>query len=122
MKDQETYTINTTEENESIWSLNDTPKGTPTEIKEELSLTDKEHALYDYQSEDYEIPSDDRKLLDRLCRLGYFNGSYHLEEIMYLENIRRSQLLQLLDKFRDVLIISESEDPAIALFYSQLGT
>lgn len=39
---------------------------------------------------------------------------------MYLENIRRSQLLQLLDKFRDVLITSECEDPAIALFYSQL--
>jgi len=47
--------------------------------------------LYDYQSEDYDIPSNDRKLLDRLCRLG--------EEIMYLENIRGSQLLQLLDKF-----------------------
>ncbi|KAH0950562.1 hypothetical protein HN011_003904 [Eciton burchellii] len=122
IKDQETHTISTIEGNESIWNLNDTPKGTPTEIKEELSLTDKEDALYEYQSEDYEIPSDDRKLLDRLCRLGYFNGSYHLEEIMYLENIRRSQLLQLLDKFRDVLIISESEDPAIALFYSQLGT
>lgn len=119
-KDQEPHGTNAIEESESTWSLNDTPKGTPTETKEELSLTDKEDTLYDYQSEDYEIPSDDRKLLDRLCRLGYFNGSYHLEEIMYLENVRRSQLLQLLDKFRDVLIISESEDPAIALFYSQL--
>jgi len=102
--------------------LNETPKGTPTEIKEELSLTEKEDALYDYQSEKYDIPSDDRKLFNRLCRLGYFDGDYHLEEIMYLENIRRSQLLQLLDKFRDVLITSECEDPAIALFYSRLGT
>ncbi|XP_018396328.1 PREDICTED: nitrogen permease regulator 3-like protein [Cyphomyrmex costatus] len=120
--DQETHDTSTIEESESIWSLNETPKGTPTEIKEELSLTDKEDALYDYQSEDYDIPSNDRKLLDRLCRLGYFDGDYHLEEIMYLENIRRSQLLQLLDKFRDVLMTSECEDAAIALFYSQLGT
>ncbi|KYM78867.1 Nitrogen permease regulator 3-like protein [Atta colombica] len=121
-QDQETCDTNTMEESESIWSLNETPKGTPTEIKEELSLTDKEDTLYDYQSEDYDIPSNDRKLLDRLCRLGYFDGDYHLEEIMYLENIRRSQLLQLLDKFRDVLMTSECEDAAIALFYSRLGT
>ncbi|XP_012216794.1 GATOR complex protein NPRL3 [Linepithema humile] len=118
MKDQETCDISAIEESESTWSLNDTP----TEIKEELSLEDKEDTLYDYQSEDYDIPSDDRKLLDRLCRLGYFNGGYHLEEIMYLENIRRSQLLQLLDKFRDVLMTSECEDPAIALFYNQLDS
>lgn len=110
------------EESDGTWSLNETPRGTPTEIKEELSLVDEEDALYDYRSEDYDIPSDDRKLLDGLCRLGYFNGDYHLEEIMYLENIRRSQLLQLLDKFRDVLMTSECEDPAIALFYSRLGT
>ncbi|XP_011257640.1 GATOR complex protein NPRL3 isoform X2 [Camponotus floridanus] len=119
-KDQEICDTDVIEKSGSTWSLNETPKGTPTEIKEELSLTDKKDTLYDYQSEDYDIPSDDRKLLDRLCRLGYFNGGYHLEEIMYLENIRRSQLLQLLDKFRDVLITSECEDPAIALFYSQL--
>ncbi|EFN77603.1 GATOR complex protein NPRL3 [Harpegnathos saltator] len=122
IKDQDTHDTDAIEKSESTWSLNDTPKGTPTEIKEELSLTDKEDGLYDYQSEDYDIPSDDRKLLDRLCRLGYFNGGHHLEEIMYLENIRRSQLLQILDKFRDVLITSECEDPAIALFYSPLGS
>lgn len=49
--------------------------------------------------------------------LGYFKGEHHLEEIMYFENLRRSQLLQLLDKFRDVLIIYETEDPAIATLY-----
>lgn len=63
-------------ESGSTWSLNETPEGTPTEIKEELSLADKKNTLYDYQSEDYDIPSDDRKLLDRLCRLGYFNGGF----------------------------------------------
>lgn len=122
-KDEMTHNSNEIAENGSNWSLNDTPKGTPTDMKEELSITlHKENGLYDYQTEDYDIPSDDRKLLDRLCRLGYFNGGHHLEEIMYLENIRRSQLLQILDKFRDVLITSECEDPAIALFYSHFGS
>ena len=48
-----------------------------------------------------------------LCR--YFRGRHHLEvrgggvtawlqEIMYHENIRRSALLQLVDKFRELLI------------------
>lgn len=57
------------EKSGSTRSLNETPKGTPTEIKEELSLADKKDTLYDYQSEDYDIPSDDGKLLDRLCRV-----------------------------------------------------
>lgn len=60
------------------------------------------------------------KLIDGFVLfLGYFKGEHHLEEIMYFENLRRSQLLQLLDKFRDVLIIYETEDPAIATLYTQ---
>ncbi|XP_008214795.1 GATOR complex protein NPRL3 isoform X2 [Nasonia vitripennis] len=98
------------------WSLSVTPKGTPNDSKADISL-DKTDDLYSYQSDGY--PSDDIILLERLCRMGYFKGGHHLEEIMYLENIRRSQLLQILDKFRDVLITCESEDPAMALFYSQ---
>ncbi|OAD58869.1 Nitrogen permease regulator 3-like protein [Eufriesea mexicana] len=110
-------------ENSNVWNLSDISKGTTTDINEELTMTlCKENGIYNYQSEDYDIPSDDRKLLDRLCRLGYFNGDHHLEEIMYLENIRRSQLLQILDKFRDILITCECEDPAIALFYSQFAS
>lgn len=62
--------------------------------------------------------SDDLALLAKLYRSGYLRGQHHLEEIMYLENLRRSQLLQLLDKFRDVLVTCETEDPAIAIFYS----
>ncbi|KAL7298507.1 hypothetical protein TKK_0008287 [Trichogramma kaykai] len=101
---------------ESTWSLNSTLKGTPTESNTDMPQ-EKRDDIYSYQSDTY--PSDDIILLERLCRLGYFKGGHHLEEIMYLENIRRSQLLQILDKFRDVLITSESEDPAMALFYSQ---
>lgn len=123
-KDELNHNINEITENNSACSnLNDVTKSTSADLNEELSMTlHKENGVYSYQSEDYDIPSDDRKLLDRLCRLGYFNGGHHLEEIMYLENIRRSQLLQILDKFRDVLITCKCEDPAIALFYSQFGS
>lgn len=61
---------------------------------------------------------EDLKLFAKLCRKGYFQGNHHVEEIMYLENLRRSQLLQLLEKFRDVLVTYETEDPAIAMFSS----
>lgn len=43
----------------------------------------------------------------------YFKGRHHLEEIMYCENIRRSQLLSLLDKFRNILITYQFEDAAV---------
>lgn len=61
---------------------------------------------------------DDFRLLMRLLKQGYLSGEHHIEEIMYLENIRRSELLKLLDKFKDVLVIVEMEDPTISNFYS----
>lgn len=61
---------------------------------------------------------DDFRLLMRLLKQGYLGGEHHIEEIMYLENIRRSELLKLLDKFKDVLVIVEMEDPIISNFYS----
>ncbi|ETN64553.1 alpha globin regulatory element containing [Anopheles darlingi] len=64
---------------------------------------------------------EDLALMVRLWQAGYFKGEHHLEEIMYFENLRRSQLLQLVDKFREVLIIYETEDPAIASLYSDQG-
>ena len=56
---------------------------------------------------------EDLAMFATLCR--YFRGRHHLEvrgggvtawlqEIMYHENIRRSALLQLVDKFRELLI------------------
>lgn len=51
------------------------------------------------------------------CSTGYFRGEQHLEEIMFMENVSRSQLMQLLDKFKDVLITFETEDPAVAMLY-----
>ena len=38
----------------------------------------------------------------RLCK--YFRGNQHLEEIMLKENIQRSQLLTLIDKFSEILV------------------
>lgn len=61
---------------------------------------------------------DDFRLLMRLLKQGYLSGEHHVEEIMYLENIRRSELLKLLDKFKDVVVIVEMEDPVISSFYS----
>ncbi|XP_017769595.1 PREDICTED: nitrogen permease regulator 3-like protein isoform X2 [Nicrophorus vespilloides] len=79
-----------------------------------LDFTDEERSII------FKIPAsnntDDLRLFARLCRKKYFTGNHHIEEIMYLENLRRSQLLQLLDKFRDVLITYETEDPTIAMF------
>lgn len=55
---------------------------------------------------------DDLRLFVRLCP--YFNGRHHLEDIMYYANVRRSALLALIDKFRDVLYVCQYEDEAVS--------
>ncbi|XP_017574490.1 GATOR complex protein NPRL3 isoform X2 [Pygocentrus nattereri] len=59
---------------------------------------------------------EDLRMFARL--LHYFRGHHHLEEIMYNENMRRSQLKTLFDKFRSVLVVTNHEDPIISLFQS----
>ncbi|XP_020667600.1 GATOR1 complex protein NPRL3 isoform X3 [Pogona vitticeps] len=59
---------------------------------------------------------EDLRMFARL--LHYFRGRHHLEEIMYNENIRRSHLLMLFDKFRSVLVVANHEDPVISVFQS----
>ncbi|XP_038274139.1 GATOR complex protein NPRL3 isoform X5 [Dermochelys coriacea] len=61
---------------------------------------------------------EDLRMFARL--LHYFRGRHHLEEIMYNENMRRSQLLTLFDKFRSVLVVTNHEDPVISVFQSLL--
>ncbi|XP_065579288.1 GATOR1 complex protein NPRL3-like isoform X2 [Artemia franciscana] len=58
---------------------------------------------------------EDLKLFAKL--LPYFHGTHPLEEIMFRENIRRSQVFQLLDKFRSVLVLFQHEDTATSMFY-----
>uniref|UniRef100_A0A4W4DTL3 GATOR complex protein NPRL3 n=1 Tax=Electrophorus electricus TaxID=8005 RepID=A0A4W4DTL3_ELEEL len=59
---------------------------------------------------------EDLRMFARL--LHYFRGHHHLEEIMYNENMRRSQLKTLFDKFHSVLVVTNHEDPIISLFQS----
>uniref|UniRef100_A0A8C5Q7T6 GATOR complex protein NPRL3 n=1 Tax=Leptobrachium leishanense TaxID=445787 RepID=A0A8C5Q7T6_9ANUR len=77
-----------------------------------LSQNEKEAILSVSASQNQE----DLKMFARL--LHYFRGKHHLEEIMYNENMRRSQLLMLFDKFRSVLVVTNHEDPVIAVFQS----
>jgi len=50
----------------------------------------------------------------------YFCGEHHLEEIMYHENCPRSVLLQLIDKFRTILVKHEHEDPSVSMYFKGL--
>ena len=38
---------------------------------------------------------------------------------MYHEDIRRAQLMTIVDKFRQVLVKQESEDPAITAYFKK---
>ncbi|KAG8034603.1 hypothetical protein G9C98_007679 [Cotesia typhae] len=121
-RNQDCSSPNRATENDSSLSYNNTPKGISSEMRIDKSISmSKEEEIFEYRSENFPISSEDIMLLDKLCGLNYFDGQHHLEEIMYLENIRRSQLLEILEKFRNILIISKHEDPAITLFYSQHG-
>jgi len=62
--------------------------------------------------------SDELRLF--LDLLKYFDGNHHLEEIMYDENIGRGALVQIIDKFRTILIKHEHEDPAISMYFKQM--
>ncbi|XP_036326603.1 GATOR complex protein NPRL3 [Rhagoletis pomonella] len=101
-----------TENCESIASIEDEEK-----IKELLSVFNEAD-----RAAIRRIPAssnvDDLSLLVKLYQAGYFKSEHHLEEIMYFQSLRPAELLQLLDKFRDVLIIYETEDPAIASMYN----
>ncbi|XP_041825339.1 GATOR complex protein NPRL3 isoform X3 [Melanotaenia boesemani] len=61
---------------------------------------------------------EDLRMFARL--LHYFRGHHHLEEIMFNENMRRSQLKTLFDKFRSVLVVTNHEDPIISIFQSPM--
>ena len=51
----------------------------------------------------------------------YMNGKYHIEEIMYHLDLRRAQLLQIIDKFRDIVVRHEHEDPALTMYYKPVS-
>ena len=41
----------------------------------------------------------------------YYNGKFNIEAIIYFEKLNRSDMMSFLDKFKDLLIITEYEDP-----------
>lgn len=45
--------------------------------------------------------------------LPYFDGKHHVEDIMFFENLERSRVLILCDKFRDILFTCHYEDVAV---------
>ena len=49
----------------------------------------------------------------------YMRGEHHIEEMMYLENCSRYELLQVLDKFSSILVKHEHEDPIVTKYWSQ---
>lgn len=49
------------------------------------------------------------------------NGKYHVEEIMYHMDLRRAQLLAFVDKFRDIIVRHEHEDPALTMYYEPIN-
>lgn len=82
----------------------------------------------DYQTilKDFSVPdqeailalSQDKTELAKFAIVAvYMNGKYHIEEIMYHLDLRRAQLLQIIDRFRDIIVRHEHEDPALTMYY-----
>lgn len=76
----------------------------------------RELGLRDYECESIcRVPAskkhEDLTMFAKLFR--YFDGKCHLEHIMHFENVKRSQLLAIIDKFRDVLFTCQHEDKTI---------
>ncbi|KAL7631232.1 UNVERIFIED_CONTAM: hypothetical protein RMT77_018463 [Armadillidium vulgare] len=85
-----------------------TEEGVLQELDRWLKPAEKEMVLNTESAKNFE----DLKLFASLCC--YFRGEHPLEEIMYRANIHRSQLLEILDKFRSVLITVQQIDPSIS--------
>ncbi|XP_053210964.1 GATOR complex protein NPRL3-like isoform X2 [Panonychus citri] len=76
----------------------------------------RELGLRDYECESIcQVPAskkhEDLTMFAKLFR--FFDGKHHLEHIMHYENVKRSQLLAIIDKFRDVLFTCQHEDKTI---------
>jgi len=109
--DSETAVIEDFEKNKNEESTKDTIED---RILKPLSAAEREAILSIPASKNLE----DLELFVNLSR--YFDGKHHLEEIMYHENIGRSTLVQLIDKFRSILIKHEHEDPAVSLYFRKM--
>ncbi|KAI2798588.1 hypothetical protein RDWZM_004548 [Blomia tropicalis] len=101
--------------------LNDFDLQTQNNIRNELDMEKPELILKEIGLAPEEIHAimtapaadnvEDVRLFSKLC--SYFDGHHHIEDIMYYENLRRSQILTLIDKFRDVLLVYQFEDTTV---------
>lgn len=66
------------------------------------------------------VTQEDLKLFLNFFKQGYFKGTHHIEEVMYLENKTRAQICQLLDKLRLLIVTCDIEDSYISLFYPHI--
>lgn len=89
------------------------PSSFETEIGHSLKMLPKEQRIAILQTHASNVPKD-LKLFLNLMK--YFDGSCHMEEIMYNENMSRPQLLKLLDKFKPLLVTNLREDDTTAAF------
>lgn len=55
---------------------------------------------------------EDIRLFARLCPV-YFDGHHHVEDMMHYENLRRSQILTLVEKFQELLLVYTYEDTTV---------
>ncbi|XP_052791015.1 GATOR complex protein NPRL3-like [Mya arenaria] len=86
------------EESKAYWLMQES-------VFSDLSMEEKDCIL--------KVPAaknlDDLRMFARL--FPYFCGKSHIEEVMYFENLRRSQLITLIEKFKEVLILCTYKDP-----------
>lgn len=66
------------------------------------------------------VTQEDLNLFLSFFKQGYFKGTHHIEEIMFLENKTRAQICQLLDKLRTLIVTCDIEDSYISLFYPHI--
>lgn len=95
-------------------TLENPSKNNADDILSHLSADEKDAVLAVPASKNLE----DLQLFVDLSK--YFDGKHHIEEMMYHENIGRSALVQLIDKFRSILIKHEHEDPAVSMYFRKM--
>lgn len=77
------------------------------EIFIEHNISDKDQQ-YIFKAFEHKSEND----IDLFIRLmPYYNGTYNIEAIIFYEKLNRSDMITFLDKFKDLLIVTEYEDP-----------
>ncbi|CAD5121881.1 DgyrCDS10342 [Dimorphilus gyrociliatus] len=96
------------------------PKTNPISIEVNDSINEELNKYPDIKDILQSCPAaqneEDLKLF--LSIVPHLNGEHHIEDIMYRENMKRSTILTILDKFRDVVCVNEREDAGISYWIS----